>query len=289
MSYPPLLAWVMDALRKGWTPELIEGRLKVEWPDDPRMRISHECLHRWIHAKPQRALDLRRYLPRGKRHRTRSKGRRERGPRIPMRVPIAKRPKRVDPRREFGHYESDTAVGSAPSRRCIDTQVGRKSSRLSARFIPDKGVPATARAEYYIHKDIPAPARIDRTWDNGTESSCHLLVDEALGMLTYYADPYSSYQRGTNETATGASAATCPREPASTTSRTRTCRPSSGRSTAPHEGPGLGNAQRGLVPRARQGNVEDKPPKDERCTYKFNPGIRLFFTRARITSSKPPK
>ena len=39
MSYPPLLAWVMDALRKGWTPELIEGRLKVEWPDDPRMRV----------------------------------------------------------------------------------------------------------------------------------------------------------------------------------------------------------------------------------------------------------
>lgn len=47
MSYSPLLAWVMDALRKGWTPERIEGRLKVEWPDDPRMRISHECLYRW--------------------------------------------------------------------------------------------------------------------------------------------------------------------------------------------------------------------------------------------------
>ena len=79
MSYSPLLAWVMDALRKGWTPERIEGRLKVEWPSDPHMRISHECLHRWIHAKPQRALDLRQYLPRGKRHRTRSKGRRARG------------------------------------------------------------------------------------------------------------------------------------------------------------------------------------------------------------------
>ena len=52
----------------------------------------------------------------------------------------------MDPRREFGHYESDTAVGSAPSRRCIDTQVERKSRRLFARFIPDKGAPATARA-----------------------------------------------------------------------------------------------------------------------------------------------
>ncbi|PLS30301.1 Transposase, partial [Bifidobacterium margollesii] len=76
MAYDPLLSWVMDALRKGWTPELIEGRLKIEWPDDPRMRISHECLYQWIYAKPQKALDLRQYLPRGKRHRTRSKGRR---------------------------------------------------------------------------------------------------------------------------------------------------------------------------------------------------------------------
>ena len=63
MAYDPLLEWVMDALRKGWTPELIEGRLKVEWPADPHMRISHECLHQWIRAKPRRALDLRRYLP----------------------------------------------------------------------------------------------------------------------------------------------------------------------------------------------------------------------------------
>ena len=63
--------------------------------------------------------------------------------------------------------------------------------------------PATARAEYDIYKDIPAPARIDRTWDNGTESSCHLLVDEALGMLTYYANPYSSHQRGSNENRNG--------------------------------------------------------------------------------------
>ena len=167
------------------------------------MRVSHECLYQWIYAKPQRILDLRQYLPRGKRRRTRAKGRRSKGPRIPMRVPIAQRPKRVDSRHEFGHFESDTVIGTAPSKRCIDTQVERKSRRLFARLIPDKSAPATARAEYDIYKDIPAPARIDRTWDNGTESSCHLLVDEALGMLTYYANPYSSYQRGTNENRNG--------------------------------------------------------------------------------------
>ena len=77
---------------------------------------------------------------------------------------------------------------------------------------------ATARTEYEIHRDLPPRARIDRTWDNGTEASCHTLVDESLGMPAYFADPYSSWQRGTNENRrTAGSAATCPRKPRSTT------------------------------------------------------------------------
>ena len=203
MAYDPLLAWVMTALRKGWTPERIEGRLAVEFPADPRMRVSHECLYQWIYAKPQRILDLRQYLPRGKRRRTRAKGRRSKGPRIPMRVPIADRPEAVGSRKGFGHFESDTVVGAAPSRRCMNTQVERRSRRLFARLVDDKSASATARAEYEIFKDIPPAARVDRTWDNGTEASLHMLVDEALGMLTYFADPYSSWQRGSNENRNG--------------------------------------------------------------------------------------
>ena len=129
-------------------------------------------------------------------------GRRGR-PRIPMRVPIADRPEAVGSRKGFGHFESDTVVGAAPSKRCMNTQVERKSRKLFARFIPDKSAAATARAEYDIFKDMPPAARIGRTWDNGTESSLHQLVDEALGMLTYFADPYSSWQRGSNENRNG--------------------------------------------------------------------------------------
>ena len=167
------------------------------------MRISHECLYQWIYAKPQRSLDLRQYLPRGRKHRAERKGRRVKGPRIPMRVGISQRPETVDSRRSFGHWESDTVIGTAPSRACIDTQVERKSRTLFARLIPDKSVQATAMAEYGIYKDMPPLARIDRTWDNGSEASCHQLVDEALGMLTYFTDPYNSWQRGTNENRNG--------------------------------------------------------------------------------------
>ena len=164
---------------------------------------QHECLYQWIYAKPQRALDLRQYLARGRKRRTRKKGRKAKGPRIPMRVPIADRPEAVGSRKGFGHFESDTVVGAAPSRRCMNTQVERRSRRLFARLVDDKSASATARAEYEIFKDIPPAARVDRTWDNGTEASLHMLVDEALGMLTYFADPYSSWQRGSNENRNG--------------------------------------------------------------------------------------
>ena len=109
----------------------------------------------------------------------------------------------MDSRGQSGHRESDTIVGAAPSRACIDTQVERKSRGLFARLVPDKSAMATACAEYEIYRDLPPRARINRTWDNGTEASCHTLVDEALGMLTYFADPYSSWQRGTNENRNG--------------------------------------------------------------------------------------
>ena len=102
-------------------PGLIEGRPKLEYPGDPVMRVSHECLHQWIHAKPQRDLDLRQYLPRGRKRRARRKGRKVRGPRIPMRVDIGQRPRAVDSRGQFGHRESDTVIGAAP-RACASTR-----------------------------------------------------------------------------------------------------------------------------------------------------------------------
>ena len=134
MDSDRLRAWVLDALRRGWSPELIEGRLKAQYAGDPSMRISHECLYQWIYAKPQRALDLRQYLARGRKRRTRKRGRKAKGPRILMRVPIADRPEAVGSRKGFGHFESDTVVGAAPSRRwaCSRTSLIRTAPGSAA-------------------------------------------------------------------------------------------------------------------------------------------------------------
>ena len=106
-------------------------------------------------------------------------------------------------RREFGHWESDTVIGGGVTRRCINTQVERKTRFLVATLVDSKEAAATAAVEARVFGALPPAARISRTWDNGSESALHLLVDESTGMLTYYADPYSSYQRGSNENRNG--------------------------------------------------------------------------------------
>ena len=225
MDSDRLRSWVLDALRRGWSPELIEGRLKLEYPGDPAMR-----------------------------------------------VPISQRPKTVDSRGQFGHWESDTIVGAAPSRTCIDTQVERKSRRLFARLVPDKSAMATARAEYEIYRDLPAEARIDRTWDNGTEASCHTLVDESLGMLTYFADPYSSWQRGSNENRNGRIRRYLPKKTgfddltqAELDDIVREI------NDTPHEETRLQNTQRGMGRGDNPTTITRHQPNDVRCTNKLNP------------------
>ena len=115
MDSGPLRAWVLDALRRGWSPELIEGRLKAQCAGDPSMRISHECLYQWIYAKPQRALDLRQYLARGRKRRTRKRAGRRKGRASRCACPSRTGPRRSDPGR--GPAISSRTRWSAPRRR----------------------------------------------------------------------------------------------------------------------------------------------------------------------------
>lgn len=114
--------------------------------DDPAMRVGHVCLYQWIRAKGQRALDLRQYPPRG-----------------------------------VGSATSNpTPPSDRPRRNGAST---RRSSARAASCSPDSsktGAPWGPCAEYDIYRDIPPTVRIDRTRDNGTESSRHPLVDEDL-------------------------------------------------------------------------------------------------------------
>lgn len=198
MTYDRLVDWVITHLRRGWTPEEISGRLPIEHPDDPRMRVSPETLYAWIYAPAQQHRQLSQYLARGQKKRRRVKGRQVRTERIKYRVSIQERPAGVVTREEFGHWESDSVLG-AHGTGGIHTTVERKSRYYIGVKLAQVAAAPTLQAQLAVYQELPAHAVKSVTADNGSEFAHHYQLADTIGVPTYFADPYSSYQRGSNE------------------------------------------------------------------------------------------
>lgn len=198
MNYDRLVDWVIIHLRKGWTPEEIAGRIPLEFPDDPRMRVSAETVYAWIYDPAQRHRQLWQYLPRGRRKRRRKKGRGVHRERFKWRTSIHDRPEQVEDRAQFGHWESDSVLG-AHGTGGIHTTVERTSRYYQAVKIPQVAARPTVQAQIDLFAALPAHAVRSVTADNGAEFAFHYELADALAIPTYFADPYSAYQRGSNE------------------------------------------------------------------------------------------
>lgn len=198
MRYDRLIDWVISALRRGWTPEEIAGRLPIEFPDDLRMRVSVETLYAWIYDPAQRHRQLWQYLPRGQQRRRKRHGRRVHSQRIKWRTSIHQRPAQVDDRTEFGHWEADSMLGAGSSGG-IHTSVERRSRYLVGVKLPAITAQATLDAQNRMFTTMPVHAARSVTADNGSEFAFHYRLADTLAIPTYFADPYSAWQRGTNE------------------------------------------------------------------------------------------
>lgn len=200
MRHDRLVAYVRDHLRRGWTPEEIAGRLPLEFADDPAMRVSHETVYAWIYAPAQKGLQLWQYLPRGQRTRRRRGPARKvrRAPQIRFRVPIHHRPVEVEDRTEFGHWEADSVLGGRGSG-ALHTEVERTSRYLIAAKITAPAAAPTMAAQQAMIDALPAHAVKSITADNGSEFAWHYKLADTTGVPTYFAVPYSAWQRGTNE------------------------------------------------------------------------------------------
>lgn len=198
MRYDRLIHWVISALRRGWTPEEISGRLPIEFPDDTRMRVSTETLYDWIYASEQRHRALWQYLPRGRKKRRKQYGRRVHSDRIKWRTPIHARPAEIEDRIEFGHWESDSVLGARGSG-ALHTTVERRSRYVQAIKIPQVTAYDTLQAQLRLYSQLPIGAVRSVTADNGSEFAHHYQLADTIAVPTYFADPYSAWQRGTNE------------------------------------------------------------------------------------------
>jgi IS30 family transposase len=178
------------------SPEQISGRLVVEG----RLPISRESIYRYIRRDKREGGQLFRFLRQPAKWRKRHKGTERRG-RLTGKRHISERPAAVESREEVGHWEMDTIVSSV-DRHCVVTLVERATGcvllgKLRARSVAETNqrVLQLIRPQRHLFKTI--------TVDNGTEFHGYREVERRTGATFYFATPYHSWERGTNENTNG--------------------------------------------------------------------------------------
>jgi len=201
MRHEDICDYVLSHLEIGWSPEQVSGRIVIEHPG---WSISHEAIYQYIYDSetPNRKhlIECLRYSHRIRK--PKSIGRKQQSTKIPNRIPIDQRPVSVDNRKEFGHWETDSLV-SRKSAVALNSTTERKSKLLLLTKIPAKTADETAGAIIERFKQLPLHARLTLTMDNGTENVLHEKITAKLGTKCYFAHPYHSWERGTNENTNG--------------------------------------------------------------------------------------
>ena len=200
----PLWSPMIDRLRCGWSPEQIAGGLKHDHPDEPERRVSHETIYCALYALPKgdlkkELLGLLRQAGRARRPRS---GGKKRGQILKNITPIAARPAAVETRLIPGHWEADLIKGKGNAS-AVATLVERTTRLTLLAVMPDASAASALSAFTKAMQDLPSFMRKTLTYDRGSEMARHAELAERLQIDIYFADPYSPWQRGTNENTNG--------------------------------------------------------------------------------------
>jgi IS30 family transposase len=206
IEHPPLRDYVQDNLggTQRWSPEQIAHRIRLDFPDDERMRISHEAIYQAIYVQGRGALrrELATCLRTGRALRKPQRRPDERRSKIKDMVNIADRPAEVADRAVPGHWEGDLIVG-ADGASAIGTLVERTTRFTLLLHLSDKKAATVRDAIAATITTLPAQLRRSLTWDQGSELAEHLALRLSTGLEVYFCDPHSPWQRGTNENTNG--------------------------------------------------------------------------------------
>lgn len=204
---PPLCNYVASRLKRCWSPEQIAGRLRRDYPGNPRMHISHEAIYHAVytnssrHTLPEKIhhrLRRRQPIRHGKHYTTHGTWRSQ----IKGARPIGDRPAEAESRSVVGHWEGDLIIGSNTSQ--VATLVDRASRTVDlVKSASREAIPIAQRLSERIgHYGTDTPMK-SLTWDRGMELAAHQQITEATGVGVFFADPHSPWQRGTNENTNG--------------------------------------------------------------------------------------
>jgi IS30 family transposase len=193
LKTPRLRGYVNRQLRRGWSPELIAGRLVVlGWRD----HVSTEALYQYVYSE---AGDLIPYLTRAHRkRRRRGHSRKHTKSRIPGRISISERPTVVASWKRRGDWKADTAI-SSKSRPVLQFIANRRARYMLLNRLPCREASAMRKTMNRAMCKLPSRCRKTITYDNGVENVEHELVNRVLGTKSYVCNPYTSQERGTME------------------------------------------------------------------------------------------
>ena len=194
----PTETWkkIEEKLRQDWSPEQISGWMKKNTDAE----VSHEWIYQYIYADKRSGGDLYKHLRCQKKRRKRV-GDYDRRGKIPNQVSIEDRPEIVEQRKRIGDWEGDTILG-AGRQGAIVTLVERKSRFTLLKQVVNR----TAAVVENAILDLLKPYQVAThtiTFDNGKEFSNHQTIAQKLQSEVYFAHPYASWERGTNENTNG--------------------------------------------------------------------------------------
>lgn len=184
--------YVQQKLQQYWSPDQIAGRVERDFPRAPERWLSDQAIYDWIHEKQPEWKPLLR-----------------RGGRLPEKrgkltdcVRIDGRPEVINRRCRYGDWEGDTMVGHGRHSALV-TLVERKSGYTRLGRVDSMKSDVTMRAAQRRMQKLPPCLRRSITFDNGKEFAEHPRLTRGLGVEIYFADPYASWQRGSNENTNG--------------------------------------------------------------------------------------
>lgn len=195
-------SFVIEKIKKGWSPESIEGRLKLEIKEGKREKedyVNYESIYQFIYDSAYGKREkLWQYLRQGKKRRTRKWGRKTKHEIIKNRITIDNRPEEINDRKTIGHWEGDSIIYK--NKKAIQSIVERKLKITLLTKLMRKTADESTQAFINRLKDYYT---LSLTVDNGSENKDHEKVTKALNAQVYFCHPYHSWEKGTNENTNG--------------------------------------------------------------------------------------
>jgi len=193
---PGDFALIDELLRRQWSPEQVAGHLRRLG----QLLISHETIYRHVWGDKKDGGLLYTHLRGARKRRRKRYGAYDSRGRLAGKRTISERPAEVETRSRVGHWEADTVAGSG-ARDCVLTLVERKSGLVLIGKLADRTARSLSRRAVSLMR---RGARFETvTADNGTEFHDYRRIEERTGAAFYFARPYHSWERGSNENANG--------------------------------------------------------------------------------------